>query len=197
MPVPDFAPGEVLTAAAMDSIGLWRITPTVSGTGMSVSGSEAVMTNVASGEIRSVFSSSYRHYKVIIQHSVSTGLDIYIRMLSGTNTEENGTVYRWAATGWYAAGLPFNDQSTGANALFIGPSTLSDAGTAFRTLEVLGPNVAGRTWWTGNLGFEWTSNEVYLRTIAGEVDTATQYTGFKIYTSTGNMTGTIKVYGYN
>ena len=77
MPVPDFSPGEVLTAAAMDSIGLWKIT----------SGS------IASGDTNFVgcFTSNYNVYEIYLNNvrAGSSNPQFCFRMLSGTTV--NGT----------------------------------------------------------------------------------------------------------
>jgi hypothetical protein len=53
MPVPDFSPGEVLTAAAMDSIGLWKVA-----TATATSGTTLTISNC--------FSADYDAYRVVM-----------------------------------------------------------------------------------------------------------------------------------
>jgi hypothetical protein len=92
MPVPDFSPGEVLTAAAMDSIGLWKITPTsVSGTGASLSGSNVVVTSGGSNfTVNGAFNSNFRNYKVLISDfRVSAASYIYVAL----GTSNTGTAH--------------------------------------------------------------------------------------------------------
>jgi hypothetical protein len=73
MPVPDFSPGEVLTAAAMDSIGLWKV----------ASGS------IASGTTNFVgcFTSAYNVYEIHFSNvrAASGAPTFAFRMLSGTS----------------------------------------------------------------------------------------------------------------
>lgn len=197
MGYPTFNVGEVLTASDMNAVGLWKITPTVSGSGMSVSGNEVVLTNVSNGEIRSVFSSAYRNYRVVLNHSCSTTVSVNLEMLSGTNTPETGAVYRWGAVGYISVNATYNDAAT-ATTSFAGFSqgAVSDAGSAHTIAEFAQPNVASRTWIKTSNGFEWTSNTVYMREYNVLVDTATQYTGFRLLTSTGTITGTINIYGW-
>jgi hypothetical protein len=71
MPVPDFSPGEVLTAAAMDSIGLWKIAE-VNLTGTTVN-------------IVGCFSSSFDAYRIVISNAKCAGaLVAGAQMLNGT-----------------------------------------------------------------------------------------------------------------
>jgi hypothetical protein len=194
---PDFTTGAVLTAAQMNAVGLWKITPTVSGTGMSVVDNEVVMSDVTDGQVRLVFNSDFRHYRMIFQHNASTTLSVNMQMLSGTSTIDSTSVYRYAALGWVSNGTGYNDNSTGATDLPIGGGGQSDAGSSYKILDFMGPNVAARTWVQADWGIEWTDNLVYMRRYACLVDTATQYTGIRVFTGAGNIDGTISVYGYN
>lgn len=197
MGYPSFAVGDVLTASDMNAVGLWRITPTVSGTGMALSGSEIVMTDVTAGEVRSIFSSSYRHYRVIFVHNASTTMSMKIEMLSGTNTVESGTVYRWASTGYTSQGNAYNDGNTGTTSFtYASQGGSSDAGTGYLVIDFINPNAVARTWISTIGAFEWTGDIVYKRDQSVLVDTATQYTGFKVTPSAGNIDGWISVYGY-
>ena len=83
MPVPDFSPGEVLTAAAMDSIGLWKV----------ASGSFSGTTN-----IDGIFTSDYDNYRI-----VATGMSGTVSGLSNfnfrntSNATDSSNVYYTAA----------------------------------------------------------------------------------------------------
>ena len=76
MPVPDFSPGEVLTAAAMDSIGLWKVASgTLSGTATNFVG---------------CFTSDYTNYRIVVDGiTFNTTGDVYIQFLN--NTTPNAT----------------------------------------------------------------------------------------------------------
>lgn len=115
MPVPDFAPGEVLTAAAMDRVGLWRVVPTsVSGTGATLSGSDVV---VASGgtdfTVNGIFSSSFRNYKLIIndfKSGAATDLEISL------GTAKTGTSHLFGQVICNTAGTVFGSGGGGSAA---------------------------------------------------------------------------------
>jgi hypothetical protein len=86
MPVPDFSPGEVLTAAAMDSIGLWKVGEfTASGT------SRALVCD-------NIFTTDFTNYRVIVRLSstIATNACFYQYLdTSGVsvNTNYYGTAY--------------------------------------------------------------------------------------------------------
>ena len=72
MPVPDFSPGEVLTAGAMDSIGLWKV---ASGT---LSGSTV--------NFQGCFTSSYNAYEIYITSlRANANTEVGFRLLSGAS----------------------------------------------------------------------------------------------------------------
>jgi hypothetical protein len=194
---PDFTSGAVLTASQMNAVGLWKITPTVSGTGMAIVNDEIIMTDVTDGEIRLVFNSDYRHYRMIFQYNSSTTLGLNMRMLSGTSTVDSGSVYTYAAVGWVSNGTNYTDNGELQTSFPLGGGGSNDGGSAYKIMDFIGPNLAGRTWMQNDGAFEWVTNLLYTRRYACMVDTATQYTGIKFYTSSGNIDGTISVYGYN
>ena len=119
MPVPDFSPGEVLTAAAMDSIGLWRV-------------STGSFSNVGSFDITG-FTSTYKNFRVIMnigRVSGSGGVVVTIRARNAS------TEY---ATGYFGAGF---------RAIFNGTSTVFAAennGASFQTAPVSTNDAFGPT----------------------------------------------------
>jgi hypothetical protein len=73
MPVPDFSPGEVLTAAAMDSIGLWLVKTVTIGSA------------VTSVPVADAFSSTYDNYLITVNGGASsTPNEIRLRLGSST-----------------------------------------------------------------------------------------------------------------
>jgi hypothetical protein len=95
MPVPDFSPGEVLTAAAMDSIGLWK----------TASGSATSGTVLS---IQNCFSADYEAYRVVltdIRTTVASGLNV--QLANGGTPNATGYGYNYvngpyATTSTYA-----------------------------------------------------------------------------------------------
>jgi hypothetical protein len=174
MPVPDFSPGEVLTAAAMDSIGLWLVKTQTVGAG------------VASVTVSDVFSADYDAYRIIY-----TG---------GTATAQTNITFKFNGSplGWFgnivfanfASGTP---QSIGAsnldNATYIGAAP----GSCPRVVvDVQNPFLSQPSFVTagyvdsGNAG---ASNYFH--------SASTSYTGFILTPASGTFTGgTIRVYGY-
>ena len=81
MPVPDFSPGEVLTAAAMDSIGLWLVK------------TQAVGAGVSTIVVSDAFSANYDNYLITYTGgSASTTMNLSLRLGTVTTTEYYGNI---------------------------------------------------------------------------------------------------------
>jgi hypothetical protein len=180
MPVPDFSPGEVLTAAAMDSIGLWLVTSTTASSGTTI-------------DVNSCFSSTYDNYRIVIsglKYSTAAGVDVQLRTVSTlTNTG-------YYSSGFYAiygnapslVGFGRTNGSAWVTAI-VGDPNKPGAGV----IDIFGPNLAEETTYihqgtdprTNGGGGSYT----------GLQDSNTQFTGFRL--SGGTYTAcTVSVYGF-
>jgi hypothetical protein len=176
MPVPDFSPGEVLTAAAMDSIGLWLVKTVTVGSG------------VASVPVTDAFSADYDNYAIIYAGGTgSTPAAITFQLTGSTAgyySAWNGTVY---STGGANNGSDNNTASWTAGAAFTEGAAMN--------VQLFQPFNSVRT----GIYF---SRVDYRTTGASAVgngfhNTADSYTGFTIAPSGGTLTGgIIRVYGY-
>jgi hypothetical protein len=149
---------------------------------------------VASQSISDVFSTTYSNYKIVtnITSTPTAGetLRMRLRVSGADNTSSN---YRYLMKQVYAGG--FDElSSTGATEWIIHRYTRADG--YYGELNFDNPFA---TAYTGIYATGYTPNYnvtegsfVYASTTV-----TTSYTGFTIYTSAGNMTGTISVYGVN
>jgi hypothetical protein len=177
MPVPDFSPGEVLTAAAMDSIGLWKIT-SITSTG-------------TTHNFDNVFTSDYRNYKIIITSSAnSTSVDVGARMRVG-GVDTLGVLYTTGGyrADWSAAGATGAVYDTNTSSFFVGRL---DSGGAFgtTTMEVFNPQNAQVTTFVSHF-----MDARFLGNRIGRLANTTQYDGITISLS-ATWAGTISIYGY-
>jgi hypothetical protein len=179
MPVPDFSPGEVLTAAAMDSIGLWLVK------------SEPIVGTPSTVTVTGAFSADFDNYKIILAGATCSGVANISGILGSTtagyysnrikNSPNNGTVNG-------------NGQDNTGDWGYFG-----QGGTGFVNLNVdlLSPNLAKRTTYHGSYLIEIGSSSE-LGTTSGFLANNTQYTAFTLTVGGGNTLsgGTIRVYGY-
>jgi hypothetical protein len=174
MPVPDFSPGEVLTAAAMDQVGLWLVK------------SQTVGSTVGAVDITSCFNSNFRNYRVTFEGGSQSGNNLALQ-LQFANTTNHFANMRYDSWSGFAAGtLP----TTAQNFAYFGLSGANS--TCTFSMDVLDPFLAQYTKYTGLF----TAND-YYGSGGGVYAANTSLTGFTIifpgYTNTG---GIVKVYGY-
>jgi hypothetical protein len=174
MPVPDFSPGEVLTAAAMDSIGLWRIdSKALTGSAVDFVG---------------CFTSDYDIYKVFfynVRASVS-GSDFGVRLLSGTTPAiTNYSSQRLAVQTTSVIGI--GATLTYARTGFLGSNTTSPSNyevTIFNPVTAIYTTVNSDGQYTDD-----TNNIAFIENNANIHKTAASYSGLRVYKDTGTFNG--------
>jgi hypothetical protein len=187
MPVPDFSPGEVLTAAAMDSIGLWKVT-------------SATVTAQPTLTVDNCFSANYANYRVIVSlNGVSNNNQIRMDVLNsaGARLQTN-----------YAGSFYGQDYSSGTlgfealtSAVTVPLGYLPNVGTfgpGLYTFDIANPftsTIQTRIHGTSNgvdAGRVFLGGQVISRRSSAETNR-----GLFFFNSVGsNMTGTVSVYGY-
>lgn len=183
MTYPTFTTGEVLTAAAMNAVGLWKIT--------SVSFTNA--TSASPVDIVGCFSSDYTNYEIMFNTTAGTAnAEVGCRLLSGT-TPAAGSDYRWAGTG----STNTNASSDGGTLTqtYFPVTFLTANGTVSAPIRCFQPQVAVRTVFVSDWLYD-DGGTLISRRYHGQHNLAVSYTGLRIYTLTGSMTGTATVYGY-
>lgn len=173
MPVPDFSPGEVLTAAAMDSIGLWLVK------------TQTIGSAVASVPVNDVFSSSYDNYLVTVNGGASS-VGSVLRMQMGATT--SNYYYQLIYGVW---GASVFGEGNGTSSLWTSVGRGTTSGLQMYC-QLFNPNRATPT---SMSAFRITTSDV--GTTYGLLENTTQYTAFTISPTSGTLTGgTIRVYGY-
>jgi hypothetical protein len=178
MPVPDFAPGEVLTAAAMDRVGLWKIaTGTLSLT--------TTPTNVTG-----VFSSDYKQYRLLLNvTNKSASIRVDMKYIVGTTP---------TSTNYYQAGI--GSDYTFNNTLYYQRSNndtqlfgITSSALLGWSMDIYNPNKAALTMHHGTLV---DANTGFPYMVGGSQNSTNQFTGFQLFTSTGTATVEYQVFGY-
>ena len=186
MPVPDFSPGEVLTAAAMDSIGLWKVASgNLSSTGTNFVG---------------CFSSNYENYRMVISGFGSSVVQYLAFQMLNNTTPETGTNYFTAMTGISSTGGASSIPLASGTSGYLGynyqaGSTRRDSSCSF---DIVMPNLAQPTSLLGishalNLGIggftAWNGSSTHQLSVA--------YNGIRIINQGGGtLGGFVTIYGY-
>ena len=195
MGFPSFNSGEVLTAADMNAVGLWRVTSctvtSVGGTAATASnGVITIGTNNTSVTVNNAFSADYDRYKIVISGGVSSAaLDMRLT-LGSTATGYYGFLLYGAYNTNTVQGFGQN------NAAFWGYVGTGTTDALVGNFELDNPFATKRT-------FVFAQNALSLapsgvgNSFSGYLADNTSYTTFTLTPSTGNLTGgTIRVYGY-
>jgi hypothetical protein len=177
MPVPDFSPGEVLTAAAMDSIGLWLVKTVTVGT------------TVSSVPVADCFSADYDAYEITYTGGVaSTSTELNVQ-LDGITTGYYGSSIRAS----YGASGVTNQQFDNVTLLPLGRGNSGGLGYCHMGAYISNPFLTTQTIFRA----DWLSGDVNMGFFLGRTSSTASSTGFTVSTSAGTITGgTIRVYGY-
>jgi hypothetical protein len=107
MPVPDFSPGEVLTAAAMDRIGLWLV-------------KSQTFTGSGTVQLTNVFSNLYNNYMLtfVCDTAPAGAAIVNASMLVGTTPNNTAASYNYYESGNTWAGTADNTAGASATSWF-------------------------------------------------------------------------------
>lgn len=205
-PKTDFAPGNVLTAAQMNAIGnnldalydrtgLVLVSPTtVSGTGVSITGNGTVtFTSATVVNINGCFTSEFDQYRLMLSYTGSASGATTLRVRAA-GTDLTTSTYKWISPYWQAivGGGPGVDQSNSDTSINF---AFSGAVRSLATYDVADPFQAQNTVFTGLQ----VDNRATLvgTTRWSVVNNTTSYDGFSLTPPSGNITGTIRIYGYS
>lgn len=195
MGFPSFNSGEVLTAADMNAVGLWRVT---SCTVTSVGGTAATASNgvitVGNGNtsvtVNNAFSSNYANYKIILRVTGSQTGDISMTLGNANTGYAYGLIY--ATTG--AGDPPALINANFTSFYYIGGHSTTESATA---IEVFSPNLARPTQVESKYNRLEPGPGYITGTYTGLLNNSNAYTSFTIVPNGGTFTaGLIRVYGY-
>jgi hypothetical protein len=178
MPVPDFSPGEVWTAQAADSIGLWLVKTQTVGTG------------VSSVTVTGAFSADYDNYRVIVSGGSSVAAASISLVLGSANT---GYYSAQLLTPYSADSISYLRDNNNVSFQFAGIASINGLSL---DVDILNPFAVDKTGivYKGRADYRTTGASSAMG--SGFQDSATSFTGFTIATGTTMTGGTIRVYGY-
>ena len=146
---------------------------------------------VASQSINDVFSADYDNYKIMLIHTNvdDVALNYRLRISGADNSTANYTRQRYGAAGTSFIGDRSASQTSGAIA------TVGAAGnTGFASIDMFRPFLAETTYSVSNTAQGTTNLSAFSFNNIHNV--ASSFTGFTIFPSSGNFSGSISVYGY-
>lgn len=178
--------GQVLTVAS--GVPSWATASSGALTKITTS----TFTGVSSHSVNSVFTSTYRNYRVILDiTSVSTAPDIRMK-LRASGTDSTTGLYQSRMLMYTATMYPDETSNVAYWCVGIQDSTKQGAGST--AMDIFTPNVALATKHSGII--QAVGGALFLAPIGGYANNTTQYDGFTIYTTGGTMDGSVTIYGY-
>ena len=171
---PTFSSGAVLTAAQMNSVGLWLVK------------TQTIGSAVSSVSVTGAFSADYDNYLITVSGGVGSTASFFKMTLGASVTgyyqARNGLLYSTGAR---------SDGSDNNAAAWTAVGSVSTNGLSMY-LSINNPFLAKYTQQSGNY---FASASAVIQ--AGEHQVATSYSSFTIAPLSGTVTGgTIAVYGY-
>ena len=146
---------------------------------------------VSSQNVDSVFTSTYENYKIIVEltnTTTQTSLDFRFRA-SGSTISTNDYSYGETRYNWGSGSFGAYDQATSTSLLRIAETAGSNPLRA--NLEVFSPQSSEKPFM-----FYQSANNGFGLGGSGFVNLTTAFDGFEIFTGSGNMTGSVYIYGY-
>lgn len=189
--------GNFATTAYVNSVvGLRLITPTSmanSGGSAALSGGAVTFTGVSSVSLNNVFTSAYQNYRIIVQgvSSVNQLLRLRLRVSGTDNTTADHNTQSLAANGTTVSGGRDTAQTsfvigefrtTTAQSTYAVDLYNSQSSTLQKIFTVQGTDAV---------------NAGIVRIYGGVKTNTTSFDGLTIFLDADNMTGTMRVYGYN
>ena len=167
-----------------------------SGTSSVSANGTVTFTGATSISLNSVFSSSYRHYRLVLDTpTVSANGNVFIRFRNGTTDDTTGVYYQY----WTMKRLNGTTQdNTG------GPSTgyslygfITNTNVYYAwTGDIMSPNISTTQSIVQGRGFGQDATTTYAVDSTVLFNTTRSFDGITIYTGGPQMTGTVKILGY-
>jgi hypothetical protein len=158
---------------------------------------------VASQSVNDVFSATYTNYFILVKAACSSAGQLSLRMrVSGTDLTSSSYMYGGAytqyngsatVTGENANGTPGAATTNGFNILDV------DGNPSYARIQMFDPFETEQTGLIYDQAFNsgGSRNAGFWESFSGLTTVTTSYTGFTLLPAAGNITGYVRVYGYN
>ena len=184
--------GNVLTVAG--GVPTWAA-PAVSASGLTLI-SRSTFSAVATKQVTGCFTSTYENYLVLFKLNTNTA-DASLKLrFSVSGTDDTASNYYYAAAGIRPTGATSTPlQSSAASSADVGRANNNSTQSQNLQMTIFSPQLAKYTGFTGASYMEDVTAGIGLGG-GGAYSQNTQFDGITFFPTSGNMTGTIAVYGY-
>jgi hypothetical protein len=174
---PVFTVGQTLTSAAMNQVGMWKVTTA----------------NITSGNtftVSNCFTSDYTNYRIVCSNLKSTGsASLSLVLMSGASPSITG--YQYGHAYILFSNSAWNNNATTNAVSWVAPGNLSTSPPSNGVIDIYQPAIATQT---GMTALYQTFDASVFTT--GSHTAATAYDGFRFVLAGTFTSGTVTVYGY-
>jgi hypothetical protein len=173
--------------------GLRMVVPTSvavgSGTGSIATQGTVTFSGASSVSLNGCFSSTYDNYRILFFGTLSTGSNQTLRLRASGTDNSGATSYRsqQGTFGGASAAAKRNDTSAFNLNYDSGGSE-----PPYYAIDIFRPNSTDSVKVISGMGYKSAQTDF----TSGALTSSTQFDGFSLITSTGTMSGTVRVYGY-
>ena len=179
------------------SPGLRLITPTsivtTGGSGSIGTNGIVSFTSASAISLNDVFSTTYDNYRIVLELTASANIAIDMRMRF--NNADNSSANYWNNRTLGQASTVASVGATTADTSFLRIAEF-ESGISTGSYDLFSPFKTQITSIQGLNQFRYTSFYQHSEMKTGQMTVTTSYTGFSLIPTSGNITGTIAVYGY-
>jgi hypothetical protein len=175
--------------------GLWRMSPTVSGSGVSISNGTIIATNATEAIVENCFSSEFDFYRLMLRYQTSTTNNIFMQLRTAGGSNAN-TDYNYSEIQGYLGFGVTVSRPTGQAQMQIGTPS-NGAYWSSSVIDIFAPSLNEPTTWN-NLHTRSDANYANAASYLynGNHSTATAYPSCRIFVSSGTFTAKFALYGY-
>jgi hypothetical protein len=178
---PDFSVGQVLTAAQMNAVGIWKVDET----------SFSAQTGV---NIDNVFTADYRNYRIELDITSMSATDLLLFQFRNGSGNVTTSDYDYQLLEYFQTTVsPSTAMGSASNRIQFAYTT-----GMMSVMDLFDPQTAIKTRWTARNNSTDGTTKVLVNNIDGSFRLTTQFTGFRFFSQGGSatMTGVVRVYGY-
>jgi len=181
---PTFTTGQVLTAAQMNTVGMFKI-------------AEQTVSSATQFVFDNIFTSDYLNYycTVTITGATSTSMLFWQERAGGVNAS---TAYSYAGSAVYLSGGSGFQNILAGQALGQGAVGSFDGASGSQGLmafEICAPQTSTYTAVTGRFSVTTGNTGMYSGTVGSVHYVTNTYDGMRLFVGLGNFSGTCRVYG--
>jgi hypothetical protein len=193
--------GRLTTLEARPVSGLVPISPSsvviAGGTGSTTTAGQVTFTTATSISLNSVFSSTYRNYRLLLNVTGTSAAvtSVSIRFRTGTTDNANSSYFQYWTIKRISGVLQDNSGGPATSFALISKTNANTYGSW--TGDIMSPNVSTQSTTATGLGHSSDATSSYNVSNTVLFDPNTAFDGITLLSTSGNITGTVQILGYN